>query len=314
MIHPRNIVLGLVCGLFAGALWGGVFLAPKLLADFTPLQATAGRYIAYGLVAVLLLAPNWKSVAARMDRRDWRDLALLSLLGNLIYYVGLAVAVQTAGVALASLVIGLLPVTITLLGARKGQGTPLRVLAAPLALIVAGGACINVAVFTTPSDVPTSRLILGVLGATLALTVWTVYAVWNARRLAATPKFNSHEWSLLTGVATGLLSLLLVVPAFALGGKAHAPAAWAQFWIVSLVVAVGASVIGNGLWNAASRQLPLSLSGQLIVFETLFALLYGFLHEGRWPHLLEGAAIVLMLAGVLWSVRLHRPPRAVIEP
>ena len=42
-------------------------------------------------------------------------------------------------------------------------------------------------------------------------------------------------------------------------------------------------------------------------FETLFALLYGFLHEGRWPSTLEGAAIVLLLAGVLWSVSLHRP-------
>jgi hypothetical protein len=52
-------------------------------------------------------------------------------------------------------------------------------------------------------------------------------------------------------------------------------------------VALGASVIGNGLWNAASRLLPLSLSGQLIVFETLFALLYGFLHDARWPLPLE---------------------------
>jgi drug/metabolite transporter (DMT)-like permease len=72
-------------------------------------------------------------------------------------------------------------------------------------------------------------------------------------------------------------------------------------------VALGASVIGNGLWNAASKLLPLSLSGQLIVFETLFALLYGFLHEGRWPRPLESCAIALMLAGVLWSVSLHRP-------
>ncbi|MBO9709220.1 MAG: DMT family transporter [Caulobacter sp.] len=307
MIQSRNLILGLICGLVAGAFWGGVFLAPKLLGDFTPLQMTAGRYIAYGLAAAVLLAPGWRSVMSRMDGRDWRDLILLSLLGNLIYYVGLAVAVQTAGVALASLIIGLLPVTITLVGAKPGEGTPLRTLAAPLALIVAGGVCINVAVFATPSDVPVGKLVLGVLGATLALAVWTVYAVWNARRLAATPKFSSHEWSLLTGLATGMLSLVLVVPAFMGGRAAHGASAWGWFWIVSFAVAIGASVIGNGLWNNASRLLPLSLSGQLIVFETLFALLYGFLHEGRWPHLLEGAAIVLMLAGVLWSVRLHHP-------
>lgn len=311
MTSSRNLLLGLLCGLVAGAFWGGVFLAPKLLEAFTPLQVTAGRYVAYGLASVVLLAPVWRTVMGKMEGRDWRDLFLLSLLGNLIYYIGLAISVQTSGVALASLVIGLLPVTVTLLGAKPGEGVPIRKLLAPLALVVAGGVCINVAVFTQNQGVGIGKQIIGLLGALLALGVWTVYAVWNARRLAATPKFTSHEWSLLTGVATGLLSLVLV-PAFFLGGKAHVPAAqflggWGWFWLVSFAVAIGASVIGNGLWNATSRYLPLSLSGQMIVFETLFALLYGFLHEGRWPHGLETAAIVLMLAGVLWSVRLHRP-------
>ncbi|PIB93629.1 DMT family transporter [Caulobacter sp. FWC2] len=312
MTPSRNLLLGLLFGLIAGAFWGGVFLAPKLLADFTPLQMTAGRYIAYGLASAVLLAPSWRTVTGKMTVKDWRDLAALSLLGNLIYYVGLSVAVQSAGVALASLIIGLLPVTVTLVGAKPGQGVPLRRLALPLALVVAGGVCINVSVFTQGQGVGLSRQVVGVLGATLALAMWTAYAVWNARRLAATPKFNSHEWSLLTGLATGLLSLVLVIPAFALGGKVHAPPAWGWFWMVSFAVAIGASVIGNGLWNAASRLLPLSLSGQLIVFETLFALLYGFLHEGRWPRGLETAAIVLMLAGVLWSVRLHRPPKTAL--
>ena len=309
MTGSRNLILGLLCGLVAGAFWGGVFLAPRLLADFTPLQMTAGRYIAYGLASAILLVPAWKTVMAKMEGRDWRDLCLLSLLGNLIYYVGLSVSVQSAGVALASLIIGLLPVTVTLVGAKPGEGVALRRLAAPLALIVAGGVCINVSVFTDSHGVGIGRQVVGVLGAALALAMWTAYAVWNARCLSATPKFTSHEWSLLTGLATGLLSLVLVVPAFLLGGKAHPHVAWAGFWAVSFAVAIGASVIGNGLWNAASRLLPLSLSGQLIVFETLFALLYGFLQEGRWPRPLEAVAIVLMVTGVLWSARLHRPPR-----
>jgi drug/metabolite transporter (DMT)-like permease len=313
MTHQQRLLIGLLCGLVAGAFWGGVFLAPKLLHAFTPLQMTAGRYLCYGLASAVLLAPAARGVLGRLTLADWRDLAGLSLLGNIVYYVGLAVSVQIAGVAPASLIIGLLPVTITLVGAHEngrgpGEGVALRRLAAPLLLVAAGVACINVAAFQTAREVGVGRLVLGLLAAVGALVVWTAYAVWNARRLAATPRFNSHEWSLLTGVVTGLLSLLLVVPAF-LGGTSHVQNAWALFWGVSLAVALGASVIGNGLWNAASRLLPLSLSGQLIVFETLFALLYGFLHEGRWPRGLETAAIVLMLTGVLWSVRLHRPAK-----
>jgi drug/metabolite transporter (DMT)-like permease len=310
MDQRQRLAIGLLCGLVAGAFWGGVFLAPKLLAAFTPLQMTAGRYLCYGLASAALLAPSARRVLGRLTLADWRDLAGLSLLGNIVYYVCLAVSVQIAGVAPASLIIGLLPVTITLVGAKPGEGVALRRLAAPLLLVAAGVVCINVAAFQTASGVGVGRLVLGLLAAAAALAVWTVYAVWNARRLAAPDpgkaRFNSHEWSLLTGVVTGLLSLLLVIPAF-LGGASHIPSAWTLFWGVSLAVALGASVIGNGLWNAASRLLPLSLSGQLIVFETLFALIYGFLHEARWPLPLEAAAGVLMLAGVLWSVHLHRP-------
>ena len=306
MSQQQRLLIGLLCGLVAGAFWGGVFLAPKLLHAFTPLQMTAGRYLCYGLASAVLLGPSARRVLARLTWADWRDLAGLSLLGNIAYYVCLAVSVQIAGVAPASLIIGLLPVTITLVGAKPGEGVALRRLVAPLLLVGAGVVCINIAAFQSATNISVARLSLGLLAAAGALVLWTVYAVWNARRLAATPRFNSHEWSLLTGVVTGLLSLLLVIPAF-LGGASHIPNAWLLFWGVSLAVALGASVIGNGLWNAASRLLPLSLSGQLIVFETLFALLYGFLHEARWPQPLEAAAIVLMLAGVLWSVHLHRP-------
>jgi drug/metabolite transporter (DMT)-like permease len=60
------------------------------------------------------------------------------------------------------------------------------------------------------------------------------------------------------------------------------------------------------LWNVASRALPLALTGQMIVFETIFASLYGYLWEGRWPTRLEGLALVLLVAGVILCTRAHR--------
>jgi drug/metabolite transporter (DMT)-like permease len=176
-----------------------VFLAPKLLAR---LHAAADDRRPLSLLRPGLGRPagaQRAQGAGRLTLADWRDLAGLSLLGNIVYYVGLAVSVQIAGVAPASLIIGLLPVTITLVGAKPGEGVALRRLAAPLLLVAAGVACINVAAFQTAGGVGVGRLVLGLLAAVGALAVWTVYAVWNARRLAATPRFNSHEWSLLTG-------------------------------------------------------------------------------------------------------------------
>ena len=69
-------------------------------------------------------------------------------------------------------------------------------------------------------------------------------------------------------------------------------------------------MLGNALWNRASRLLPLTMVGQMIVFETLFALLYGFLWEGRWPTGLEAIAMVLLVSGVLSCASAHRQPLA----
>ncbi|MCI3180540.1 EamA family transporter [Caulobacter sp. CCUG 60055] len=311
MTDTHRYRLGAACGVVAGAFWGAVFLAPKLLAGFSPLQMTAGRYLAYGLASAVLIAPAWRSVAGRVTRADWLALTWLSLAGNIVYYLFLAASVQIAGVAPASLIVGLLPVTVTLIGSRHDGAVPLRKLAAPLVLIGLGVLCINLAVFTGGGGgASLVKLAFGVACAFGALATWTVYAVGNARHLARHPHFTNGEWSLLTGLVTGGLSAVIAVPAFMTGFAAHLPADWLRFAGVSFAVAIGASIIGNGLWNAASRLLPLTLSGQLIVFETVFALFYGFLYERRVPGALEAAAIALLLAGVFWSVRLHRdrPP------
>lgn len=58
-------------------------------------------------------------------------------------------------------------------------------------------------------------------------------------------------------------------------------------------------------WNIACRRVPVTLPGQLILFETLFALLYGFIHQHQWPRPLQWAAMVLLASGVRWSARVH---------
>jgi drug/metabolite transporter (DMT)-like permease len=74
---------------------------------------------------------------------------------------------------------------------------------------------------------------------------------------------------------------------------------WQLFWVAATGCALGGSWLANALWYAAARRLPPTLSGQLIVFETLFALLYGFAWLQRWPRPLELASMLLLLGGGL---------------
>ena len=117
----------------------------------------------------------------------------------------------------------------------------------------------------------------------------------------------------MTGVTTGGLALLLVPMAFIGHSGTHTAAQWSGFWAISAGVAVVASILGNAFWNRASRLLPLTLTGQMIVFETLFALAYAFAWQQRWPSLLEALAIVFLVAGVMLCAHAHRTPRAIAE-
>jgi len=304
-----GLARGVWNGVGAGALWGLVFLAPQLLSGFSPLQQSVARYLAYGGLALALLLPRWQAATGRIGRREWAALLRLSLLGNLLYFVLLASAIHYAGGAATALIVGLVPVVVTVAGAGRGSGPGLRALAGPCLLSLAGVALIATDAMLAGRGMaaaPGARL-AGLLCPPGALLSWSAYSVSNARWLQRRPDISGRDWSLLTGVATGALALLLALPAF-LGGPAHPGPAWLRFWVLSSGLALLASVLGNACWNRASRLLPLSLAGQMIVFETVFALLYGFAWERRLPGPVELLAIACLLAGVLCCARLHARP------
>ncbi len=99
---------------------------------------SVGRYLIYGVVSLAVALPF-----ARRLVDDLGALVKLALVGNLLYYVLLAKAVQLVGVVPTSLIVGILLVTVTLAGRRVN----LKRLVGPLALVVAGIVCINLDVF-----------------------------------------------------------------------------------------------------------------------------------------------------------------------
>jgi drug/metabolite transporter (DMT)-like permease len=297
---------GVLSGAGAGALWGLVFLAPELASDFGPLLLTVGRYLAYGVLAAILIAPRWTRVTGQLGRRDWLALGWLAVTGNTLYYLLLSAAVQMGGIAMTSLVIGFLPVAVTIIGSRETNAVPLGRLFPSLLLSAAGALCIGWQAVAVPASDAWTVKVAGLLCAVGALVSWTVYAVGNSRSLARLGSVSPHEWSLLTGIVTGGQNLLLLPFALVLQDVAHGDLAWMRLGALSLGVAVLASVAGNALWNRMSRLLPLTLVGQMILFETLFALLYGFLWERRLPTPWEFAAFAFVVASVLSCIAAHR--------
>jgi len=308
-----GLLVGLSCALAAGLLWGTVFIAPLLLPAYPPAVLSAGRYLAFGLVALPLALAD-RAALARLGRADWLEAARLALIGNLAYYALLAAAIQEAGAPLPTMIIGTLPVVIAVC-ANLGQASlPWRRLGASLAVLAAGIGLVNFDELgrLVAQGEPTGRLAMGALLAAGAVACWTWYPLRNAAWLKAHPATGDGTWATAQGLATlpiaALACLLIAVwPAEGRDGLAGFEGPLGsqplRFVAMMLTIALGASWLGTLLWNRASRLLPTALAGQLIVFETLSALGYAFALRGEAPGLATGAGMGLLVLGVGLGVR-----------
>ena len=316
------MLIGTLFALAAGLMWGLVFVGPLLLPEYPAALQSFGRYLAFGLIA-LPLAWLDRARLAQLGRADWREALKLALVGNIVYYLFLASAIQRAGGPLPTMIIGTLPVVIALVSnrrdaARDGRLPWLKLLPS-LALIAAGIAAVNQVELQALAQQPqadTARYALGALLAGGALLCWTWYPLRNADWLRAHPDRSPRTWATAQGVATLPLAVLGYLLTW--GWLAAGPAAFPMPFgprpavFIGLMAAIGlfASWLGTLCWNEASQRLPTALVGQLIVFETLAALAYALLLRGTLPPVLTGVGVVLLVAGVVWALRVKPEPLA----
>jgi drug/metabolite transporter (DMT)-like permease len=308
---------GVAFALAAGLMWGLMFVAPLLLPEYPAALLSVGRYLVFGLVALPL---GWidRAEIARLHRADWIEALKLVSVGNLLYYLCLAGAIQRAGAPLPTMIVGALPMVIAIsanVRDRQRDGLlPWTQLLPSLLLIGGGIACVNQAELAAPGG-HQLRYASGALLALGAVACWTWYPLRNADWLHRHPGHSPRAWSTAQGLAIlplALIGYLALWIALKLGGSAlPMPLGPRPPAFIGLAAALGvfSTWLGSLCWNQASRRLPTALAGQLIVFETLAALAYVFLLRGRWPAPVMTAGIVLLLAGVLWAVRI-RPVKA----
>ncbi|WP_337030844.1 DMT family transporter [Pantoea agglomerans] len=312
---------GVMFAVSAGLLWGLIFVGPLLVPDYPGALQSAGRYVAFGLIA-LPLAWHGRHRLRKLARADWREAVKLSLVGNLFYYAFLANAIQRTGGPVSTMIIGTLPVVIAVTanlcyGHLEGR-LPWRRLFPALVMMAAGLLCVNAAELQSQGHtLDLSRYLTGIALALLAVVCWTWYPLRNARWLRTHPELRPSTWATAQGVVTLPMALIMYAlvssqlawqqPAFSLPFGPR-PAVF-----ISLMLAIGllCSWLGTLCWNAASQRLPTVLMGPLIVFEILFGLLWTFLWYQSWPPLLTVTGIICLMAGVLWAMRIKPQPLVV---
>lgn len=298
------MLTGVFAGLAAGALWGLVFIAPRMVPGLGSVDLTAGRFLSYGALSFALMflvrQSAWPTFGQAFSALG------LSVLGFTGYYLLLVFAIRDSGTEVPSLIIGTIPVWMMLLG--RPVGLKMTALVPGLALTLFGLGLMVLAAFDGSAVVPAAGADFwrGIAFAIAAMVCWTAFGLLNAVWLKKHPHVSATTWANWLGVATGLGALGLWFVAGSDVNVLLAQENSAQAAIICIATGVCSAWLATILWNIASQRLSASLCGQLIVSETLFALFYSFVWDGEWPSLLQVLACVLFATGILASIRAHR--------
>lgn len=268
-------------------IWGGSFAAMKLaVAVYDPILITFGRLV----IATLIFLALWRWVGPVCYRRgDWKWLLLMALLEPLLYFVFETNALRFTSSAAAATVIALLPLSVALAAQWLLREVVTGRLYAGVLVSVAG---VILLAGTGEETALSPRPWLGNALELLAMLCAVGYTL-VVRRLSA-----HYPALFLTAVQVFLGGVLYLplLPFAEFTATVNWPALLAVLYLGAVV-----SVLAYLFYNHALGLLPAS---QVAVYVSLIPVLgafFGWLLLGETLNLTQGSAILLTVAGVVYS-------------
>lgn len=307
-MQKRDLYLGIFFGIFANVIWALGVLIPKMLSDFSSMEITMGRYLSYGLFSLFIFFFIERKTLRSYGAKLWLRAFFYAFAGNIIYFIGCVIGIKLSGAALTALIIGTLPITVAFYGNLMRKEYPFARLVMPSLLILVGLIIMNIQSLLNVSPASSQNFLLGIAGSVTAIVFWTWYAVSNADFLKNRPDITTQSWSTFIGISC-LLWMVLALPisiythSIDITKFTSAGHDLILYAIGSLILGIFVSWLATIMWNKASVLLPVALSGQLIIFSTVFTLIFVYIYDRQLPTLAETLGSLLTLVGVLAGVR-----------
>ena len=303
-MSPRIRIIGYLCALGAGSVWGTTGpLSTKLYAEGAAITGIGFWRLILGTAGLALWALLFQRDVFKVDRKG---LLLMGGLGGAmvaLFEVAYQFGIAGAGVAGAAALLYTAPVMVALV-AKPLLGEKLTPLRFALAVVVMIGAAMTVMGKSetgggTQSAIALPSLVVGVIGGLLAAVSFattTVLARWTV------PRYGSYRmlfWEALGGVIiiavvlgaiglarSGNLAQLMPVPATS--------AAWAY----TLALAVGGVVLANFLFFAGVRRIEATPTAVAATIEPVVGALLAFLLLSQGLTLLGWVGLLMVVGGV----------------
>ena len=309
---------GLAYALSACFIWGLIFIVPQFMTGFSAVEIALGRYFFYGIISSIIFLKSLSNGSCRYSQPIWIKGLYFSFVTTMGYYTCVVLALRYSSPSICALILGISPITIAYYGNWRQKEVQFRKLIIPSLLVIVGLVIINVPHFEVSAS--PAEYILGLLFGLMALSEWSWYVVANARFFKENPHVRSTDWSTLIGVCTlfwvilfaGILTIFFEKQ-FDMEKHLILNEELQRFLIGSAILGILCSWVGASLWNKATPYLPVSLAGQLTVFETIFGVIFVYIVSATVPSLMESIGIIILLTAVFYGIRVFSKNRTYVS-
>lgn len=305
---PTNISKGTAYALGACFIWGLIFIVPLYMEGFTTIEIALGRYLTYGMISLVILLRTYFQGTYSYPLGIWVKAIGFSFACTMNYYIFVILSVRYSTPAICALILGIAPISIAFYGNWRHKECSYQSLIMPSLLVLLGLIVINAPyIIETPAA---STHLLGVFCALWALMAWSWYVVENSAFLKKNPEIDSGNWSTLIGVSTlfwvfvlGAVTTVFFEEQLDFNKYIQPGPQLVHFLAGCAVLGFLCSWLGAYLWNKASLYLPVSLAGQLMVFETLFGISFVYGLDQSLPPEIEFLGMTFLLIAIIYGIR-----------
>ena len=287
--------IGHIAAAIAVIMWGFSFVSTKVLIDnnIGPIEIFVYRFTVAYLLILLISHSRFRS-------HSWRDELLFALCGMLsgsIYFIAENFALENTTATNVSLLTSISPLfTALLMGLFYANERPAKGMYIGSAIAFVGVACV---IFNSSAGVEFHPI--GDILSLAAAVCWALYSI-VLRRLAT----NYDAWfitrkTFFYGVITSL-PFWLMSP----GTIVNIDISNTDVIINLLFLAIGASVIGFGLWSVATRALGAVTANNYMYYQSVVTMIGAYFSINEPITLIGVIGCALIIGGLYLGERLSR--------
>lgn len=272
---------------FTMFLWGGTFIAGRLLTEvISPAPAAFLRFL-IATVSLFILAILSKEPLHRPSGKQWLGLFLLGATGVFSYNICFFYGLSQISAGRASLIIAFNPLAITLMALLffNEKFSLLKMLGISLSITGALFVISN----GHPSVIFESGFGKGELALMGCVASWSLYTIIGKRMLASISPLSSVFYSSFAG------TVLLFIPATQAGLFQQTPTMDLQNWAELAYLGILGTAIGFSLYYSGIKKIGPTRAGVFINLVPVFAILLAWitLNETIKASVLTGGIMIL---------------------